>query len=118
MRIKTKVKFAQGRGRGVFADELVKRNTLIEKCHLLIIPFAEVGTFLERYVFEYSNDSVALALGNGSLYNHSEQANAFCEIDEEKKILIVRSCREIKKGEEITINYGYSDEDKKRFRIF
>jgi len=116
--IKARVKIVEGRGRGVFADELVKKKTNIEKCHLLIIPFVEIGSFLERYVFEYNKDHVALALGNGSLYNHSENANAFCEIDDEKKILVVRSLRDIKKGEEITINYGYSAEDKKRFHIF
>lgn len=111
------VKNTLKKGRGVFSSVFLKENDLIELCELLILDYSEAGETLERYIFEFSKNKVALALGYGSLYNHSENPNAQAELDIKNKKLRILSLRDIYPGEEITINYGYSDFDKKKFQI-
>jgi SET domain-containing protein len=114
---KTKIKSNADKGRGVFADEFIKKGELIENSELLVLDFAEVGPFLERYVFTFNKTKAAVALGNGSLYNHSDKPNAVCYLDSRKKILSFEAKKNINPGEEITINYGYSLADRKKFNI-
>ncbi len=109
------VKRTRNKGRGVFATVLIPANTVFERVPLLIIPAKEVlecehGEFLYHYVFEYptAKNKVALALGFGSLYNHSYQPNAYYE-DVGRQIKEYRALRDIQKGEEITINYNGTD---------
>lgn len=108
------VKTIKGKGRGVFARELIKAGTLFERVPLLVIPAKEVlecehGGFLSQYVFEYGKGHVALALGFGSLYNHSFQPNARYD-DAGKQVKEFRALRDIKPGEEITINYNGAED--------
>lgn len=114
---KTKIKVDTVKGRGVYADEPIAKGEAIELCHLMVLDFDEVGGLLERYVFDFSPKKVAIALGNGSLYNHSDRPNAKCWMDTRKKILSFEALKGIKAGEEITINYGYGKEDRKKFQI-
>lgn len=114
---KTKIKVNTVKGRGVYADEPIVKGEVIELCHLIVMDFDDVGGVMERYVFDFSPKKVALALGNGSLYNHSDRPNAKCWMDTRKKNLSFEALKSIRVGEEITINYGYSKEDRKRFRI-
>jgi SET domain-containing protein len=114
---KTIILSSAGKGRGVYADEPIKNGEVIETCELILLNYHEVTGLLERYVFEFNQEKAALALGHGSLYNHHQKPNAQCFIDDKSKLLYVESTKNIKKGEEITINYGYSKEDKKRFNI-
>jgi len=48
----------------------------------------------------------ALALGYGSLYNHSHQPSARYEMDYDVDEIHVVARRRIKRGEEITISYN------------
>lgn len=114
---KTTVKPSGKKGRGVFAEEPIKTGEEIEDCHLILLEFPEVGAMLEGYVFNYSQRKAALALGNGSLYNHSDRPNAKAFMDKSKKRLSFEALRSIAAGEEITINYGYTKEERKRFHI-
>jgi len=109
------VKRTRAKGRGVFAKVLIPAGTVFERAPLLIIPAKEVlecehGDFLYHYVFEYHSgkNKVALALGFGSLYNHSYQPNA-CHDDVGRQVKEYRALRDIQKGEEITINYNGTD---------
>lgn len=105
------------KGRGVYAGEKIRKGQTIEICQLIILNTNEISESLDGYVFSYSRSKVAVALGNGSLYNHSDDANAECYFDKERNILIFDALRTIQKGEEITINYGYSEEEKEQFNI-
>ena len=115
--MKLTVKKDPVKGRGIYALSNIKSNVVLEKCHLLILHESEVHDLLDRYVFSYSKHHVALALGNGSLYNHSSKPNAYCYFTDDREQLIFETLRPIKKGEEILINYGYSKKDLKRFKI-
>ena len=77
-------------GRGVFNIEGIKAGTLVECCPVLPIPLGnitkvkgaytiaqdegapgDVAKQLSRYVFGWLNNLNVLALGYGSIYNHS-----------------------------------------------
>lgn len=95
-----------GAGRGVFATRAFATGDEIERCPMLIVD-GERGTSLahgaEGYVFNWGDDGTALALGFGSLYNHSFRPNATTlETTDE---LVISALRPIQAGEEIFINY-------------
>ena len=109
------VKRVKGKGRGVFAKQLIPAGTVFERVPLLIIPAKEVlecehGSFLSQYVFEYGRGTVALALGYGSLYNHSYTPNARYD-DVGRQTKEYRALRDIQPGEEITINYNGAEDN-------
>ena len=104
-------------GEGVFAKKSFNPNNLIELAPALVIPKDHVDTVnttsLIDYVFEWGDegDSLALALGFGSLYNHSYNPNAYYLQDFENGTFEFYTLRKIEKGEEITINYNGEPED-------
>jgi SET domain-containing protein len=92
---------------GVFALDDIKDNDTIEECHVILVPIDEVkGTVLMDYMFKINGTLYALAMGNGSIYNHRNQPNARWEYDEKKQLVRFVSVRPIKSGEEIYISYG------------
>ncbi|NKC11404.1 MAG: SET domain-containing protein-lysine N-methyltransferase [Gammaproteobacteria bacterium] len=104
------VKRAPGKGRGVFAREDIKKGTEIERVPVLVLEVKalydnEYDSRILSYVFDWGKDTVALALGYGSLYNHSFKPNARYD-DEGRMTKIYSAVRNIKAGEEITINYN------------
>ena len=68
------VKQVAGKGLGVFAACDIAADELIERCPVLVMTKSDVwqaDSLLSRYVFSWGKAKVALALGYGSLYNHS-----------------------------------------------
>lgn len=63
----------------------------------------------DGYVFGWGSDSTALALGYGSLYNHSYEPNA--ETLETPDELVITALRTIDEGDEIFINYMGTAQD-------
>lgn len=114
---KTRIKIDKVKGRGVYAHEPIRKGDLIEVCHLIVLPAAEVGETLERFVFSFSDTHYAMALGNGPLYNHSDRPNAIVEMDDDALLIEVSALGPIKKGDEITIDYGYTKEERKKYGI-
>ena len=114
----------KGRGaRGVFARHLIRKNTLMERVPVLLIPKHEVfgkskaaqrACRISWYVFGWGiqegHDYVAVALGYGSLYNHSYKPNATIRLIS-PDILEVEAIIDIIEGEEITINYNGDPSD-------
>jgi uncharacterized protein len=104
------VKWTAKKGRGVFARERIEKGTIIEKVPIVAIPLQEVfgaarTAKLSQYVFNLDSDSVAIALGYGSLYNHSYEPNADYFFPG-RFVQVFRALRTIAPGEEITINYN------------
>ena len=65
---------------------------------------AELG--LSGYCFEWTDDECAIALGYGSLYNHSWQPNARYDHDHDAGVVTYTAVHPIEAGEEISINYS------------
>lgn len=95
-----------GAGRGVFAKREIVSGEEIERCPMLIVDGERAEALslgANGYVFGWGSDSTALALGYGSLYNHSYLPNA--ETLETPDELVITALRAIGAGEEIFINY-------------
>ena len=98
-------------GRGVFTAEDIPKNTIIELAPIIEIPESEVDiihhTDLHDYYFVWGehDEKAAIALGYGSLYNHSYSPNANYIFDFENQIIEFFSIKNIKAGDEILINY-------------
>jgi SET domain-containing protein len=105
------VRRVRGKGRGVFARRLIVEGAEIERAPVLLVPGDSLlGTPLTDYAFEWSRDKVALALGYGSLYNHSYQPNAQYFYGG-PQVKVFYAIRDIRPGEEITINYNSEPSD-------
>jgi len=109
------VKRIKGKGRGLFAREFIPEDTLIERVPVIVLPQADLyredGTSaIWEYAFEWNTGEVAVALGFGSMYNHSYTPNAHYQDagPRQKEFL---AWRDIEKGEEITINYNGDPND-------
>jgi SET domain-containing protein len=109
------VRRVAGKGRGVFARRAIREGDVIERVPVLVLP-EEVVEGLSgepahwQYFFEWGRGTVALALGYGSLYNHSFRPNARYR-DESRRTKVFFALREILPGEEITVNYNGDPRD-------
>ena len=112
------VQSSPNRGRGIFTSKNIKKGTVIEISPVLVLTEKErktiEKTILFHYVFEWGNDKkkAALALGYVSLYNHSYDSNCEYEMEFGKKLMTIRTVKNIKKGEELFINYNATPDDK------
>lgn len=115
------VRKARGMGRGVFAGRPFAPRALIEVCPVLVLPpdLVERGLdALESYVFLWGADGgLALALGCGSLYNHSSDPNAEFDPRPARGEIAFRALRRIAAGEQILINYGWDEADYLRYGV-
>src|SRR3954465_6648043 len=101
------VKRVKGKGRGVFARRLIRRGESIERVPMLVLPAgqSEGGSVVSDYCFAWGRGTVALALGYGSLYNHSYRPNArYDDVGPQAKEFT--ALRDIQPGEEIVVNYN------------
>ncbi len=103
---------SQDRGRGVFTAHEVNEGDMIEICPLILIPASELAllnkTTLYNYYFLWpeKQDMSCIALGYGSLYNHSGGApNAEVTFDLEEETILINATRKIEAGDEILIDY-------------
>jgi uncharacterized protein len=96
-------------GRGVFAAEPIPAGEVVEECPVLRFSAAErehIGaTVLDEYYFEWDGDG-AIALGFGSLYNHSDDPVAEYLKDTVADRLTIRAITDIGADEEITLHYS------------
>ena len=108
--INLQIQQTKNKGRGVFTTAAISVNQIIEICPVILIPKAELVFLDETYLYNYyflwnENKDAAIALGYGSLYNHSEKPNATFLIQNETNSIIIKSISTVKIGEEITIDY-------------
>jgi SET domain-containing protein len=99
-------------GWGVFAKQDIKSGELIEECPVLTLPIlkGDVTPLLIDYRFNWPQgvewEEQVVALGFGSLYNHSNDPNAVWISSDVRKCFIFYATRDIKEGEEIFVWYG------------
>jgi uncharacterized protein len=106
-------------GRGVFATQHISKGEVIEVCPIIEIP-GEQSELLRQsdlinYYFLWGDklQAIAIALGFGSLYNHSYEPNAtYIKLTEERIIQFI-ALQDIEKDTEITVNYNYGNPNDK-----
>lgn len=101
-------------GRGLYATKNIKKGQVVELSPVIPLTGWEhdhlKSTVMNTYVFEWDSDGAALALGFGSLFNHSQDCNVTYDSLLKSKQIKFTATRNIKKGEQLLINYGYEPE--------
>lgn len=104
-------------GRAIYAACTIEKGELIHQAPVIVVPREEYKylkkTMLMEYVFWWGKDldECALALGYGSLFNHSYTPNAIFELNLRNKTIDFYAHTTIKTGEEIRINYNGDPDD-------
>jgi len=114
------VEDTDGKGRGVFTRERIPANTIIEIAPVIVMQQADRlhldKTLLHDYIFEWGHDKdkCAMALGLIPVYNHSYKSNCEYYMDFDDDLMMIKTVRAIKNGEELTINYNGDWNDAKK----
>ncbi len=107
------VKESPGRGRGVFAKEPFQPGELIESVPVILAEYCD--DLLDKFVYVWGKH-LAIALGYGSLYNHSDRPNAEYVAERDAGRVTYWASRPILAGEEIFIDYQWDEADYKGFQ--
>ena len=100
-------------GRGVYTASAIPAGSVIELAPVILLSASDRevihGTHLHDYYYTWDGDRAAISLGYGSLYNHSDRANAEFELDYDARMIRFTALRDIRSGEEITTDYRVGD---------
>jgi len=102
-------------GRGVYARRDIKKDEIIEKCPIIEVPKHDVANLRESILVTYffyfgkNKERLIIALGFGSIYNHTYEPNATYKIKHTEKTIDFIALNDIKKDDEITVNYNYGN---------
>lgn len=100
-------------GRGVFTTRRILKGETVECCAVIPLSKADQkqigGTCLENYVFAWGegNKLACVALGFGSLYNHSSRPNATFVLHQSRQQIEFIALRDIRENEQVFIDYGW-----------
>ncbi|NNF23066.1 MAG: SET domain-containing protein-lysine N-methyltransferase [Saprospiraceae bacterium] len=103
-------------GKGVFTSSAITKGDLIEICPLIILSAVDTSlihkTKLHDYYFVWDDKqkTSAIALGFGSIYNHSPNPNAEFNVDHSEEYIRFSALKNIMAGEEIKTKYLSSDD--------
>ncbi len=109
-----------GKGKGVFTNEDIPPDTVIEISPVIVMTAEERKlldkTKLHDYIFIWGadNSQCCMALGYIAVYNHSYASNCEYFMDFEESTMMVKTVRQISAGEELTINYNGDWNDEKQ----
>ena len=111
-------------GRGVYTSKDIPSGKIVEVVPVILLPLKSqpFPPQIRRLVYNWSKTHVALALGYGSLYNHSDQPNLVFTRGKNDLFILFKTLRAIEAGEQLTISYDYtgsgeSPRDKSWFKI-
>lgn len=106
---------SEEKGRGVFATRAFAKGDVVESAPVIVLPEKDQNmihaTLLNDYVYGWG-DTIAVALGYGSLYNHSWEPNLEYRKRQADALIDYVALRDIADGEELTINYSSSYPEK------
>lgn len=116
------VKFiSDEKGRGVIAARDIKKGEILDIANVIIITAKEFEqiekTVLYNYVFDWgdpanpADNTLAIAMSPCEFMNHSYSPNARYKQDYEHKTIVFTAIKDIKQGEEITVNYNCLPDD-------
>ena len=109
-------------GRGVYAKRDIKKDEIIERCPIIEVPKHDVSNLRESILVTYffyfgkNKERLAIALGFGSIYNHSHKPNAMFKIKQKDMIIDFIALKDIKKYDEIVFNYYNCSKPKEKKR--
>jgi hypothetical protein len=101
-----------GKGRGIVAGRRFSHGEVVDSDPVVVIPATQwktvEDTVLGRFSFiwDETKGSAAVALGRGSLFNHSYSPNVASDKQVRKRLIVFTALRDIEVGEEMTLNYN------------
>ena len=99
-------------GRGVFAKKHIKKDEIIETCPVIPLSPKETADITDGalitylYYFGEEKERSLVVLGFGAIYNHTAEPNAVYKEHETEQLMEFIALEDIKKDEEITVNYN------------
>ena len=102
-------------GRGVYARRDIKKDEIIETCPIIEVPKHDMSNLKESILVTYffyfgkNKERLLVALGFGSIYNHADKPNAAYKINPTERIIYFIALSDIKKDDEIIVNYNYGN---------
>ncbi len=113
---KVRVLPAGKKGRGVFAKGPLVEGEVVEHSPVIVLEREDgrklLQTKIGSHAFDLGRNRVGIGLGYASLYNHSKNPNA--EFESSLDGLRIVAVRNIRAGEEIIINYRWTDAELSR----
>lgn len=101
--------------RAIIADENIKEGELIEAAPVILIPKRQMSkvedTVLGWYNYEWNDKAECFVVGYGPIINHSYTPNAIFKKDFKNLLMNYIAINDIKKGEEIFVNYNGDPKD-------
>ncbi|WP_420457744.1 SET domain-containing protein [Neolewinella sp.] len=100
-------------GRGVYTSEPIAEGSVVELAPVIELSAADRRQIHETGLHDYYfvwGEGAALALGFGSLYNHSPTPNLDYEMDYDFRQIRFSALRPVTAGEELLIDYLAGDE--------
>jgi SET domain-containing protein len=102
-------------GRGMYAARDIKKGEMLDEAPVIISPKSErehlKKTILNDYCFRWG-EHLAIALGYGSIFNHSYTPNARYITNIDNQSIDFYAMADIREDEEITVNYNGDPKDK------
>lgn len=112
---RVQVRMTPTMGKGCFALEDIKKNTLIESSPVILVhkdTFSNLNMMnggvhkISEYPFGWGRDGLcALAMGYGGIYNHRVEMNVAWRPNYDLESIQYTTCRDIEAGEELFIRY-------------
>ena len=99
--------------RGIIATRDIKKNTIIERCPVVLIE-VKFEDFLEKtklssYYFIWDDKYHCIVLGYGGIFNHSKNNNTKYYISKKDHMMYFKTIKNVKKGEELFTDYYDGD---------
>lgn len=109
------IKESNPKGRGVFAARQFQADEIIEVCPVIALSSDDAAKLNDTHLYNYyfgwgrENKGAAIALGFGSLYNHSYSPNAKYRKNEADHTISIIAVKLIAAEDEILIKYNYGN---------
>ncbi|MFW9949318.1 MAG: SET domain-containing protein-lysine N-methyltransferase [Candidatus Thorarchaeota archaeon] len=110
------------KGRGAFAKKNIKKSTIIDIAPVILLPNDDYDQIQDTILYEYCyvwadpkhmpEFENAITLSVSQFINHSFSPNTKYLYDYDEKAIEFTAIKDIKKGEEITMNYNGIPDDK------
>ena len=121
------IELTPDKGRGMFCSKDLPEGALVETAAVIVMNGTDREhldkTLLHDYIFEWTPEGqekmCCMALGNVPIYNHSYTSNCEYFMDYESQTISIKTVRDIRAGEELTINYNgdWNDDTKVWFDV-
>lgn len=109
---KTQIRPSPIDGYGVFATEEIAKGEVFEQCPFVVIGEQSEDSALWHFQHSYPKVNGAIVVmpvfGFGCAYNTSDEPNVTWYELPNRKVFEYRALRDIKKGEELLVNYNES----------